>query len=237
MLATANDNRTKTGRRFAARLGCVLFAVLIGPQPLVAQDLAVPESCNAVATVHYSACETTTYLQCGDAGWLGVTHMRGKQLGVTHYGTDWNFLKWETEGSARMTFEIVPNSGKALDWDVLREDQVQEASADYVINTKVLKNQGFVLSGSTRATGEVVTLNGEAFDVYEGERNFKRNGASMTLNFRMRLLFSQERDLMIDGSSQRAVNGHGWMPVATQPQALRGPGEPGFLATTSEFGC
>lgn len=240
MLATAKCAKPGDRPLKAIAARCVPFAVLAvtsGAGAVTAQDFVIPETCTAVVTAHNNSCSTTTMLNCGAEGWKGVSYVRGQLSGVSHYSTHWNFVKWETEGAARMVIEIVPGSGAAMDVRDLREKGEHVAEAEFVINTKVLKDQGYVLTGTTKPTGEVVMLGDEAFDVFEGVRTFERRGAKATLNFRFDLLFSQTRDLMLEGRSARAVNNTGWREFAMEPIALRGPGEDGFLATMSEFGC
>ncbi|GFE51225.1 hypothetical protein So717_29780 [Roseobacter cerasinus] len=204
---------------------------------MASDPLVVPQGCTAVATAHKNGCTATTILQCADGAWQALSYRRGSLNNTLHYDAGWDFKMWETEGAGAMNFAAVPGTGKALDLAALVETGAHAPTGDFVMNSNIIRGQEYALSGATTATGETVTISGEVFDVYLAERAFARKGATQVLNFSTELLISQSRAFMLEGNFSRAVNNGPREQFELRPQKIYEPGEPGFMATASEFGC
>ena len=230
---------TYSGKRHSRRpVAALAFARCFCASGAVAQSVAsVPEGCSAVATVHKNNCVASTIVTCGDAGHQSLTYRRGKLSSTNSYDADWSFTKWETRGAGAMEFSAVPGTGAAMSVAALKETGTHEGTGDFVINSKVIRNQGYTLTGSTIATGETVTVSGEEFAVYHADRAFARKGATQVLTFAVDIYLSQSRDLVIEGTGARGVNDMPMQSFDMTPRAVYGPGDPGLLQTMSEFGC
>ncbi|WP_195821256.1 hypothetical protein [Roseobacter sp. MH60115] len=216
------------------------LAVWLGvaaPVAVADEPVRVPEGCAAVATVHKNSCVTTTILQCTDGSWQALSYRRGQLMSTDHYEKGWDFTKWETEGAGAMEFSAVPGTGSAMAVADLAATGSHTASGDFVMNSNIIKDQAYTLSGQTKATGETVTISGEILDIYLAERAFARKGADQVLNFSADIFVSRARDLVVEGDLGRAVNNGTREQFDFTPQAIYGPGEPGFMMTMSEFGC
>lgn len=215
-------------------------AALLGVSATAAtasDPLVLPAGCTAVATAHKNGCTVTTVLQCADGEWQALSYRRGSLNNKLHYDRAWDFKMWETEGAGAMNFAAVPGTGKALDIATLIETGAHTPTGDFVMNSNIIRGQEYALSGETKATGETLEVSGEVFDVYLAERAFARKGATQVLNFSTELLISQSRELVLEGNFSRAVNDGPREEFELRPQKIYGPGEPGFMATASEFGC
>ena len=230
---------THSGKRLSSRPATALACVLCFCAPgAMAQSAAiVPEDCTPVATVHKNNCVASTIVTCGEGEHRSLTYRRGKLSSTNSYDADWSFTKWETRGAGAMEFAAVPGTGAAMSVAALKATGTHEGTGDFVINSKVIRNQGYTLTGSTNATGETVTVSGEAFAVYHADRAFARKGASQVLTFAVDIYISQSRDLVIEGTGSRGVNDMPMQSFDMTPRAVYGPGDPGFLQTMSEFGC
>ncbi|WP_300056498.1 hypothetical protein [uncultured Roseobacter sp.] len=204
---------------------------------MAADPLRVPAGCTPVVTAHKNGCTATTILHCADDGWMALSYRRGSLNNTLHYDTAWDFKMWETEGAGAMNFAAVLGTGKALDMAALTETGAHTPTGDFVMNSNIIRGQEYALSGTTTATGETLEVSGEVFDVYLAERAFARKGATQVLNFSTELLVSQSRDLVLEGNFSRGVNNGPREEFDLRPQKIYGPGEAGFLATASEFGC
>ncbi|MDW3181482.1 hypothetical protein [Roseobacter sp.] len=228
---------TQPKQRVICKLIAVTAVLSASGMPALASDaVPVPARCAAVATAHKNGCVATTILQC-ESGWRALSYRRGSLNNTLHYSAKWDFMKWETEGAGEMDFAIVPGTGSALNLAELAETGAHTASGDFVMNSNIIRGQEYVLTGDTTATGETLTVSGEEFDVYLADRAFARKEAAQVLNFTTEILVSKSRDLVLEGNFSRAVNYGPDEAFDLRPQRIYGPGESGFLATTSEFGC
>ncbi|MGC3940477.1 hypothetical protein ACOTTU_21970 [Roseobacter sp. EG26] len=230
---------TYSGRHAVLTVSAALSALLsFGASNAAAQDLAeVPEGCQPVATVHKNGCATTTISQCSDATWQAVSYRRGKPLGTLSYDRDWGFFKWQTHESNKLTLELVPGTGTAMSRAALLETGRHDASGEFRLTTNIIEGQPYILTGNTEKTGATEVISGETYTFYKARRLFEREVGKGGLSFEVDVLIAEDRDLMIEGRWSRSVMGGNEEVFEFAPRAIARPGDSGFLATLSEYGC
>ncbi|WP_299825279.1 hypothetical protein [uncultured Roseobacter sp.] len=230
---------TQEGKRAILTRSAALALLLSAAAPIVlAEDrVRVPNACTAVATVHKNSCVTTSIMQCANSSWQALTFRRGKPLGTTHYDRDWAFVKWETHDANSLTMEHVPGSGISMNIRDLMDIGYHEAQGEFVLTTNIIDGQPYVLSGRTEYSGANVTVGDEEFLVFKADRLFEREAGAGGLAFNVDVLVSLSRELVIEGKWSRRVLDGDEEVLDYTPQAIYERGDPGFLATTSEFGC
>ena len=232
-------DQDRTGAHFL-RIGQVIAAaalsVMVWQGPADAQAaIPVPENCTALATVHKTLCAATTILTCG-AERRSVTYVDGALEHEHIYDADWALTGYNFETDDTVNLRHEAGSGASMSFAQLIESGMSPAEGTFVMKTGRV-SRAFVLSGENRLTGEVVMLGDEPFLAGEVTRLFEVKPGAGGLEFGISFLVSADRQLFIEGAMTRNAYGSGEEILDHTPMRFASPGEPGFLANRSEFGC
>ncbi|WP_372573528.1 hypothetical protein [Ruegeria jejuensis] len=202
-----------------------------------AAQVQVPQDCTALATVHKNSCAVSTVMDCGQT-FLVFGFLDGNPESANVYDRNWGMLEFLYRANAETRFTLKPGSGKNLQLDQLLSDGVATESGVFLFNTRVVKNREFTFDGKYTLDEEEVVLDGHTFRKGVFLREMEREGIEGSkIGFGFDFLGSDELDLFIEGSLTRHFEGRDSLTVDQTPRAIRFPGQPGFLATRSEFGC
>lgn len=220
-----------------ARWIAVLLLSVFG-SVAAAQELAeVPQGCTPQVTVHKNGCRTSVLLMCG-AGRQVLTYADGKPDIVHFYDGDWGLAGFLYQANAQTRFDRQPGVGEMLDLTDLVADGRDTEDGVLLFSTRVVKNREFLIDGSYTLTDEEVDLSGHMFRKGTLHREMQREGIdSSWLGFDIDIYVSEELGLFIEGDLVNHARGRESFTVDHTPRAIRFEGEPGFLATRSDFGC
>ncbi len=206
--------------------------------PVMAQELVpVPEGCKPLATVHKNGCTVSTLFDCG-VGKQVLSFHKGKPSQVHQYDANWGLRGFLYQANEQTRFDVKPNSGAMLKLKDLLAEEKDAESGILLFSSRVVKDREFVLEGAFELTGEEVTLDGHTFQQGKLNRAFEREGVEGSrLEFEFDILVSEELNLFIEGAVINKPEGREPVPIDHTPRSIRFEGDPGFLATMSEYGC
>ncbi|SLN63850.1 hypothetical protein TRL7639_03609 [Falsiruegeria litorea R37] len=203
-----------------------------------AQDVAeVPGGCTPLATVHKNECRTSTLLMCGQDRQV-LTFANGRPDIVHFYDGDWGLAGFLYQANAQTRFERDPGRGAWLNLGDLIADGQDTEDGILLFSTRVVKNREFMFQGAYTLSDEVVELSGHAFRKGTLHREMQREGIdSSWLGFDMDIYVSEALGLFVEGDLTSHARDRASFTADHTPRVIRFEGEPGFLATRSEFGC
>ena len=216
-------------------LSVLSFTALVGTA-LAADQVAVPNGCAPLATIHKAMCHTTTMMDCGDRreAW---TYNNGEPIVVHVYASDWDMKQFRYADGQALQMTAVPNSGSTMDLaDAVASGSVPETGV-FLMSTNIIKDRKYTLDGRIEMPGETVDLNGVSF--YKGRiyRTFELKPGAGGLEFEVDVYVAQDRDLIFEASWQRSIFGNNLEVFDQTPHAVYFAGEAGFLAAKPEIGC
>lgn len=213
-----------------------ILSLFIGASAMAhAQTVPTPENCTPVATVLKNSCVATTIFDCGDTK-RSQSYVNGVFEHEHTYSSDWVWRKYGNGRNDLLGLEHVDGSGDAMSLAALVDQASSPAAGSYVMKTGRI-DRTFHLRGENLMTGETISLGGVDFQVGKLHRIFEPKPGAGGLEFKIDILVSQDRDLVIEGAWTRNAFGAGEEVLDSQPQAIAWPGEEGFLADRSTFGC
>lgn len=220
-----------------ARLTAALILSVFGGVAFAQEVVEVPQGCTPLATVHKNECRTTTLLMCGKDRQV-LTFANGRPDIVHFYDGDWALAGFLYQANANTRFDRKPGVGDMLNLERLIADGQDTEDGVLLFSTRVVKNREFMIQGSYTLSNEVVELSGHMFRKGALRREMQREGIdSSWLGFDIDIYVSEELGLFIEGDLVNHARGRESFSVDHTPRAIRFEGEPGFLATRSEFGC
>lgn len=223
----------KTDCRTIMRIAAAsAFAFAVSLTPGTAQ-IATPAGCTAVATAHRNSCVTTTVFTC-EMGYQTHTYVSGQPEGVHFYSDDWVIQGFRSDDIeiARIDTPPLTNQREALFTKGWHAEE-----GNFALNTKIIKNRVYTLSGETTLGIETVTLNGQEFRRGYFTRLFAPNAGSAGLSFEAELLVSPDFDMVFEGIWSRSAFGSDPERFDHDVRAVYRTGDAGFMAAQSDFGC
>lgn len=220
-----------------ARVTAALILSVLGGVAGAQETAPVPEGCTALATVHKNACITTHLMMCGQDRQV-VTFVDGRPDIVHYYDGTWGFAGFLYQANANTRFDRKPGAGEVLNLDQLIADGEDVEDTILLLNTRVVKDREFMFQGTYTLSDEVVELSGHQFRKGAVHREMQREGIeSSWLGFDIDIYVSSELGMFVEGDLTNHAPGRESFTEDHTPRAIRFEGEPGFLATRSEFGC
>ncbi len=200
----------------------------------VAQVQEVPESCEAMVTIHRESCMVSNYVRCGSV--IEVHSYEGGKLSDSHYfGTDWDLLRYQADGG-RTDAAMVDGSAPEASLTQALETGESLGTREMAFSTGVLKGNMVDLNSELRMSEEEVQISGETFRVGTLVRDMtvRKNGVNSKWAFQV--FASPDASLFIEGQVDveqfGKVNTLKWTPT----QIVR-PGADGFMTTEPLAGC
>ncbi len=221
-------------------MGCLVPAMLVwaavGPLPARAGTAAIPENCSAIATALKTSCHATTIFDCG-ASREAHTYRADEHMVVHVYSPAWELTEFRYAGFEGLRMTAIPGTGVNTRLDQLLQAGSAEETGQFVLNTGMIKDRGYTLSGHIEMTGENPDLGGTVFRKARMHRTFEVKPGAGGMYFRIDLYVSTDPDLFVEGNWARSVFGSEMEEFDQTPYAIAWPGDDGFLATRSERGC
>ena len=196
-------------------------------------QVVTPEGCSPLATVHRNSCIATTVFSCA-AGYQMHTYAYGKFDGVLHYSKDWVFNGYSEPG---LDLARTDSSTLVAPIDNLLTKGWMTEEGNFALSTKLFKNRTYALTGESTLGIETVVFNDTVFRAGSTYRDFARQAGGAGFGFEVEFLYSEDRDLRIEGVWTRTSAGGTPDRLAHDIRAVYFEGEAGFMAATSEYGC
>ncbi|MEM7317786.1 MAG: hypothetical protein AAF408_02055 [Pseudomonadota bacterium] len=199
--------------------------------------ISVPEGCTPIATVHKNSCAVSTILTCDNSFLiLGYTSDRPE---VAHmYDSNWTLTGFLYQANSETRFDVDLSRGKGMNLQDLLTDGQDTESRTMLFSTRVVKNREFVMDGQYQMTDQEVDLGGDTYRIGKFQRTLQREGiAGSRLDFEYDFYVSEAENIFIEGAFTRSAEDRQSERVDQTPRDIRFEGDPGFLATSSDFGC
>lgn len=196
----------------------------------------VPAGCTPVVTAHQSSCVTTAIFSC-DHGILAHRFVGDTLMSWNLYNADWTPVQWVALEPGLMDVERVEKTSlPPMLGDLSTQGRVEEAG-QFTLNSKVIKDRPYTLSGETVLSDEVVTLDGIPFRRGKVSRLFSPKGNSSGISFEIEIFVSEDRNLILEGDLTRSAFGSTPEVLHCDIQDLHFEGDAGFLHLNTEHGC
>lgn len=204
--------------------------------PVLANEVAVPEGCMAIATVYKTSCHATTMFDCG-ASKEAHTFRSDVPLVVHVYTPDWEMTGFRFAEIEGASMESIPDTGANTNLAQLLTTGKSEEAGQFLMNTGVVKDRKYFLSGQIELKDETVEFGEEKYQQALMHRIFEPKPGAGGMDFEIDVYYSPEKDLLIEGTWSRSIFGSPKETFDQTPYRVLWPGEEGFLATRSEQGC
>lgn len=193
---------------------------------------AVPEGCEAVASVAKSGCRVSIIMQCG-AEHMVQSYVDG-EAGDSHlFGANWDLLSYNSGPNDRGSFTITidPSSGPGLDLARLIESGEDRTARKGTFSTPIIDGRAIEMEVIGTLRDETLTLNGVELRRGTAIRRFivNRKNPALDAVFELDIYVSGARDLFIEGTVISTLNGK-TTSVDIVPTAIFLPGQDGFGA-------
>ncbi|WP_127113435.1 hypothetical protein [Shimia sediminis] len=194
----------------------------------------VPESCEAMVTIHRESCMVSNYLRCGST--IEVHSYENGTLSDSHYfGADWDLLRYQAEGGRTDAAAV---KGSAPEASLTRALETGESLGTRALefSTGVLKGNMVDLVSELRMSDEEVQISGETFRVGTLVRDMTVRKNGVTSKWAFQVFAAPDASLFIEG--QVDVEQFGKVnTLAWTPTRIVRPGEDGFMTTAAHAGC
>lgn len=199
-------------------------------------QITVPENCSAVVTAHQSSCVTTAVFSCGD-NILSHRFIGDTMISWHLYDAQWTPLQWVALQPGLMDVERVEQTALPATMATLSSEGRLPESGQFTLNTKVIKDRVYTLSGETTLSDEVVTIDGLDFRTGKVSRLFSPKPGSDGISFEIEIFVSEEHNLILEGDMKRSAFGSKAEVLQCDIQELHFEGDAGFLQLNREHGC
>jgi hypothetical protein len=201
-----------------------------------AQTAAVPEGCDAVATIQKQSCFATTVFECADG--KQVNSYQNDELQSIHFhSSTWQIVSFLMIEMGNAEMRAIESSGSNTNLNAAMDAGVETESGKFLLNTGVIKDREYTMSGTLTMSGETLDLNGVTFAKGSVSRVFEINPGDGGLGFDAEIYYAPDLDLFVEGKWTRSMFGDTQQSFDQTPVGLSLPGDSGFLATKSEVGC
>ena len=206
--------------------------------PLAAETNRVetPDGCTPVATVMKTVCQATTVFRCANSI-ESHTYQNGEHAVIHEYQPNWDMVGFRFAGFAGASMTAIAGSRDDTNLNELIKTGQTEENGKFVMNTRMIKDRPYVLSGQVSLSEDVAEFGGAAFRTGSIKRLFEREPGAGGMAFEVDIYVSEDPDLFIEGSWTRSVFGSETEMFDQTPYAIAWPGEDGFLATMPDQGC
>jgi hypothetical protein len=202
-----------------------------------AQTAEIPAGCTPRATVHKQSCVATTIFDCGTRLDV-VSYENGKKAGVHFYDMTWGFAGFLFQANPETRFDRKAGDGEVVNLSTLLAEGTDHEKTTVLFSSRVVKGRQYLIEATLTMSGESIELDGHTLQHGTFDRTFERKGIESTrLSYAFDFYVSEDLDLFIEGSQVRRAEGVDDVHIDHTPLGLRLEGQPGFLATVSEFGC
>lgn len=222
--------------KMSSLIAVPFLALIAAPGDLRAETVAVPEGCTAVATVLKSLCQATTIFECG-ASREAHTFRDGEPTVVHVYTPDWKMTEFRFAGFSGASMTAVPGTVANTRLEELLDTGTSEEAGDFVMNTRMIKDRPYTMSGRIEMAEDEPELGGAVFKKARMFRLFELKPGAGGMEFEIDLYISGDPDVFIEGSWTRSVSGSEKEMFDQTPYDVVWPGEENFMAVRSEQGC
>lgn len=213
-----------------------IAAALVFANGSAQAEVAIPEGCTPIATVLKTECHATTLMECG-ARREAHGYKDGELLVVHEYSPAWELIEFRYAGFSGASMTAVPGTVANMQIETLLETGRSEESGEFLMNTGMIKDRSYTLSGHIELTGETVELGNTQFQKALITRLFETKPGAGGMVFTIDMYVSPERDVLVEADWTRSVFDSETELFNQTPYHLAWPGEDGFLADKPEQGC